>query len=77
MVTYDDIKGCTRAEIIDISSEVYRVYMRDNQVIIKIDQPVALGVCANGTHIVTDSIGTTYEIIPVCWNNIRTKHNYL
>ena len=69
---FKDMINKSGLEFVDISSEIYRAYLKDNTVIQKIDEPIALNVNNSGGHRVLDARGNAYYIKPE-WDILRWK----
>lgn len=72
MLEFKDLRNESGLEFTDISSEEYRVYLKDGKVFERIDNPIALNVSPSGGHRVLDAQGRSYYIKPE-WNKLHWK----
>jgi len=68
----DAIQVYPVGEVIDISSEVYRLYRFPKGETVLIKQPNTLFIDGNGTHKVTDTKGQTH-IVSKGWMHLKFK----
>jgi len=69
-MNFEEIRNESGLEFIDISSEKRRVYLKDNSVILDIENPVGLNVSKSGGHRIVDNLGRCFYIKPD-WNVLR------
>ncbi len=69
---FEDLINKSGLEFTDISSESYRVYLKDSSVVEKINEPIALYVSENG-HGIVDSTGLHYFLHNSAFDVIKWK----
>ena len=74
--TYQSFRNESNSKFIDISSELWREYIRQNddktEIITRIDEPIALNVSKSGGHRLFDANGECHYI-PSGWNHLKWK----
>lgn len=60
--TFNGLKNETNLKFKDISTELYREYLKEGRLIVRIDNPIALNVSKTGGHRVFDAQGVSHYI---------------
>ena len=60
--TFNNLKNETNLKFKDISTEIYREYLKEGKVIVRIVYPVALNVSKTGGHRIFDAQGVSHYV---------------